>query len=112
MVSYQGVPHNNKFVEGWDELLLALAGSSLLSFANEVLRHFLVFYLFLMVRFNVCSFELGVYKPSAPRNVFVLDQRSKEVVEVEVEMIALQDSGANLDEEEMMAMQAEVEDEV
>ena len=112
MVSYQGVPHNNKFVEGWDELLLALAGGSLLSFANEVLRHFLVFYLFLMVRFNVCSFELGVYKPSAPRNVFVLDQRSKEVVEVEVEMIALQDSGANLDEEEMMAMQAEVEDEV
>ena len=112
MVSYQGVPHNNKFVEGWDELLLALAGSSLLSFANEVLRHFLVFYLFLMVRFNVCSFELGVYKPSAPRNVFVLDQRSKEVVEVEVEMIALQDSGATPDEEEMMAMQAEVEDKV
>ena len=117
MVSYQGVPHNNKFVEGWDELLLALAGGSLLSFANEVLRHFLVFYLFLMVRFNVCSFELGVYKPSAPRNVFVLDQRSKEVVEVEVfemevEMIALQDSGATPDEEEMMTMQAEVEDKV
>ena len=47
----------------------------------------------------------------------MLDQRSKEVVEVEVfevevKMIALQDSGATLDEEEMMAMQAEVEDKV
>ena len=112
MVSYQGVPHNNKFVIGWDELLLYATGDSLLSLTKVILRHFLVFYLFLMVRFNVCSFELGVYKPSAPRNVFVLDQRSKEVVEVEVEMIALQDSGATLDEEEMMAMQAEVEDKV
>ena len=42
----------------------------------------------------------------------MLDQRSKEVVEVEVEKIANQDSGATLDEEEMMAMQAEVEDKV
>ena len=112
MVSYQGVPHNNKFVIGWDELLLYATGDSLLFFTKVILRHFLVFSLFLIVRFNYCPFELGVYKPSAPRNVFVLDQHSKEVVEVEVEMIALQDSVTAPDEKEMMAMQAEVEDKV
>ena len=30
MVSYQGVPHNNKFVIGWDELLLYATGDSLI----------------------------------------------------------------------------------
>ena len=42
----------------------------------------------------------------------MLDQRSKEVVEVEVEMIALQDSGATPDEREMTAIETEVEDKV
>ena len=130
MVSYQGVPH--KFVpkfgawegwegwEGWDDVLLRVAFASLFTFAREVLRHLYVFNLFLMMRFNSFLFELGVYKPSAPRKVFVFDQRSKEVVEVkvfevdvemEVEMVALQDS-ATPDEGEKMAIEAEVEDKV
>ena len=124
MVSYQGVPH--KFVpkfegwEGWDDLLVHVAFASSFTLAREGLRHLYVFALFLMMRFNLYSFELGVYKPSAPRNVFVLDQRSKEVVEVkvfevdvemEVEMVALQDS-ATPDEGEKMAIEAEVEDKV
>ena len=121
------VPH--KFVpkfggvlewEGLDDYLLRVAFASLFTFAIEVLRHLYVFALFLMMRFNSCLFELGVYKPYAPRKVFVFDQRSKEVVEVkvfevevevEVEMVALQDS-ATPDEGEKMAIEAEVEDKV
>ena len=58
MVSYQGVAHNNKFVIGWDELLLYATGDSLLSLTKVILRHFLVFSLFLIVRFNYCPLSL------------------------------------------------------
>ena len=54
--------------------------------------------------------EFGVYRPSAPRKVFVMDQSSKEVKEVEE--FALEEDQADSEERGEVANEGEEEEEV